>query len=165
MSDSPRVISRRSALFALGGAVVGGGIATAVGLSFRSEIKRLLGLGGGGAETLLSAVKSAGADDGWLLTEEDRAELARRDSDAQSDVMEVRAHVELHGGDYSSRRMRSLQECVSTCEAEARCQTFTFSQSTHPDEGKRQMCWLKEETGLPAVTDAAHYVSGTKAGW
>ena len=103
-------------------------------------------------------------DDGWLLTEEDRAEYAAGDELVQSRVLDLRDGVDIPGGDARAFRASGLQDCVDACASDSSCEAFTFAKSTHPSARKRRMCWIKNGDTKTPVTGVDIYVSGIKRG-
>lgn len=151
-------ISRRDVVLGAGGFALGGILAVMAGLGYR-EYRR--GKNGYGKPRSLAKVRPD-ADDGWLLTTDDRLEFAAGDRLVESDVLEIRDAVDLPGGDIREFRASELQDCVSACESDKGCKAFTFARSSHPTPAKRRMCWLKDDTTGPPVTDTAAYVSGRR---
>ncbi|MCK7615564.1 PAN domain-containing protein [Roseibium sediminicola] len=153
-------LSRRDLLLGFTGIAVGGAVATAVGLTFRSQIKKLVGLPGTPQDRTLPTY-----DDGWLLTEQEWAAFQDADTAVTSDILEVRDNVDIPGGDYDELKVSSVQECVTACEQDSSCKAFTYARASHSDSGKRRACWLKSgSTGTP-VTGDSRYVSGRRDGW
>ena len=156
------LLSRRNVLLGAGSFVLGAATAGVVGVTFREEVKRLLGFN---RPTTGRVVQAAAADDGWLLTEDDRRAFEAADRVASSEVLVLRDAVDIPGGDYESFRAESLQACVSACEAQSECDAFTYASASHGTESKRRMCWLKKGQASSPVTGATHYVSGRRSGW
>ncbi|MEM9248491.1 MAG: PAN domain-containing protein [Pseudomonadota bacterium] len=161
MTSPRRILSRRDALFALGGFAAGGALILGGTRSLRLARERAFA-----EEQARRAVRVVRlADDGWLLSDEERAALAERDALRDSDVLEIRDAVDLPGGDFAEERVTSLDACITSCEEDARCMAFTYARTSHPLPEKRQMCWLKSAETAPAVTDTPVYVSGRRDGW
>lgn len=155
-------LSRRGLLLG-GGGVLAGAAAAAVAWPDRPQLRRWLSPLG----IRLSEERpepAPAADDGWLLTTEERAALERADAAAASEVLALRDGVELEGDAYDERRVADLQACVAACEADARCAAFTYARASHPRAGERRRCRLTSEVGEP-VSGRPHHVSGRRGGW
>lgn len=101
-------------------------------------------------------------DDGWLLTEEDRAAYAAADTLVESETFDLRDGADLPGGDIGAFRSSGLGDCLAACEADSDCRAFTFARSSHPAVSDRRMCWIKGAgTGSP-VTGLDMFVSGIR---
>lgn len=151
-------VSRRDVLFGIGGFTVGGALAVAAGLSYRAYRRRT------GTPPKKPAISKVD-DGGWLITEEERAEIASADALVESDVLAIRDAVDIPGGDYSSLRVANLGECVSACEADTSCEAFTYARNTHNNPDKRRMCWMKQGEMFDPIPDRTVYVSGRRDGW
>ncbi|MDJ1008166.1 MAG: PAN domain-containing protein [Paracoccaceae bacterium] len=147
------------------------------GITRRHLLFGLAGIGiGGAAFGLLGRATRAPApapwvprglaeDDGWLLPPEERAAFEAADALVESDVFALRDAVDLPGGDLEALRVRSLSECVAACEADGRCEAFTYARASHPQPEKRRICWLKSEAAEREIAGAPDYVSGRRGGW
>ncbi|WP_460082807.1 PAN/Apple domain-containing protein [Roseibium sp. LAB1] len=153
-------VSRRDFLLGVGGVAIGGAVATAVGLTFRAEIKKIIGLPGLPEDRTLPTY-----DDGWLLTEEEWETFQNADKAVTSEILEIRDNVDIPGGDYEEVKVNSVQECVTACEEDSSCKAFTYARASHSDSKKRRACWLKSgSTGTPSTGDS-RYLSGRRDGW
>ena len=68
--------------------------------------------------------------------------------------IEVQSRTDFPGGDYRHDDNVSFADCVSVCENEEGCKSFSFI-------AKRKQCWLK--TGVTSAIPKAGVVSGVKA--
>ena len=150
--------SRRELLAGVGGMVVAGAVATTAGLTFWKTSRHRL-------ETVQPPRAAVSADDGWIITAEERRMALDGGPVVSSDILDIRDAVDLPGGDFSSLSVANLSECVMACEKDERCQAFTYARAAHHNEQKRRMCWLKTRDTQPPVTNAAAYVSGRRGRW
>jgi hypothetical protein len=151
-------LSRRDLLMGLAGVAAGGAVTAAGGLSYRAWRRA-------NNKSLPPSAKhlqgSQLAD--WVLTDDDRAALAQAGQIVPSKSLTLHDNRDIPGGgDYRSTRVASLGDCVEACEADSKCNGFTFARLSHPLPEKRQMCWLKGDSKLPDMVASGDYVSGVR---
>lgn len=145
--------SRRELLFGLFGVVAGGALATTTGLGIYYTRKSR-------KSKKIRRPENTNIDD-WLLTEADRKAITSGDALVRSGQFNILDATDFPGGGgYNAFGVSRLGDCIKACEADERCESFTFARSTHPSIYKRQMCWLKSEQPRNIVTDTEFYVSG-----
>lgn len=103
---------------------------------------------------------TAVASDGWLLSDDDLAEMAKLDALPETEAFELQPAVDFMGGDIEALEVTGLGQCVEVCEDNRQCKAFTYAKTSHPNADKRLMCWLKDGA-VNARTDSG-YVSGVR---
>ena len=84
-------------------------------------------------------------------------------AEAYREYVEILPKVDLMAGDLRGfRTSTGLNECVEACETNEKCKAFTFAKYTHPNDKKKNMCWLKKEKFIYSTSGKEHYVSGIK---
>lgn len=154
-------MSRREFFFGVAGAVVGGAAATATGLGAYSYLKAR-----GYQATRTGLNEAITAQDGWMITMEDRSKLAalqvNKDEIVTNDAFEFVERSNIGGEDIKSFRATSFGECVEACQADTACQKFTYATSKHDSSDERQMCRLKDSSNAKTVENATNYISGRR---
>ena len=107
-------------------------------------------------------VEGGGMDD-WVLTNADRSEIAARNAMSESQSLELLDNIDIPGaGDMRSERVANVDECIASCEGDDSCNAFTFARMSHPNAGKRHMCWIKSDRNPERLVSDVHYISGRR---
>lgn len=144
-------LSRRDLMIAAGAAVIAAAGTAATGLTAYSIRK---------ASWKPKAAPQSVSDGGWVLSQQDMAELESLDAVPRSETFEFRENVDFLGGDLEAIRVDGLGACVEACEANRQCKAFTYAKTNHPQSFKKMMCWLKDAEGT-SRSDIS-YVSGVR---
>lgn len=104
-----------------------------------------------------------GGMDDWVLTDADRSEIAARNAMSESQSLELLDNIDIPGaGDMRSERVANVDECIASCEGDDSCNAFTFARMSHPNAGKRHMCWIKSDRNPERLVSDVHYISGRR---
>ena len=151
-------MDRRSFIWGMGGFFVGASLSGGAAFAYR-ELRRAR-FRASLPPSPPPAFESRGLVDGWILSAADRERIGSAEYALQSELLEIVAGSDIPGRPFSREVVKGVDDCVEACEKETRCTRFTFAKATHPDETKRNVCWIKTGEGEADSPRAPDYISG-----